>query len=609
MGKKKKQSPNKITPKFQTAPFWDKYPYLFLSGILVLALILRFTALSDMQKSIYSGFLLWDERIYHDWAIKIADGSFQSSSVYEFAPLPAYIMALIYKLLSPDILYIRILNIIYNVLTCWLVYLLGKEMANRMIGLLACAIACLSKEFIFFSIVPLKTSLSIFLFALTIYLFVSIINKYSIIKTLLLGVAIGLLLNVRPNVIIIIPFMPLVFLWNAYKDKKTLKQGAALVILYVLGLSLSISPFIIRNYRVSGEIAMTASQYGFNIYLANNLKVPGPYYLPVPFASPSPQEQGIQFTIEASKRLGKNLSPQEASTYWSQEVIRMAKEQPAAFAWKICQKAIVFCQKYQPANMYNIDFISQFVTFFKTPFFTFGFILPFGMAGMAVTIMRSRKLLALSAVFLLYASSLIIYFTTARYRAPVLIILIPFAVIGMANLFSSIKRKQFRDIAVYAAIAVTFLIIEFLPIQGKGDMTAYYNTHAINLSEKGYTTEAVQYWENSSRMNGRYSVFADLILAQGYYQDGDIKGAIAHLNRISDESFAAAYKYEIIGDEMLNQKNLQMAIAAYERSLTINSGLRSPRIKLIRIYRTVDPVKALREEEKLKVIESFYNVL
>ena len=147
-----------------------KQTYLLLSAILLLALILRIVALLSLKESIYFDYLLWDERLYHNWAMKIAKGTFHSSSVYEMAPLPAYLMAFIYRIFSPDILYIRILHIIFGVLTCFLIYLIGKEMADRTVGLIACLIACLYKPFIFYSIVPLKTALSVFLFALMCYL-------------------------------------------------------------------------------------------------------------------------------------------------------------------------------------------------------------------------------------------------------------------------------------------------------------------------------------------------------------------------------------------------------------------------------------------------------
>jgi 4-amino-4-deoxy-L-arabinose transferase-like glycosyltransferase len=153
----------------RSSQLFEKYHNLLLSTILFLALFIRVAALLNLRESIYSDYLLWDERIYHAWATKIAQGVFDSSSVYEFSPLPAYIMALVYKIFSPNIEFIRILNILFGVLSCYIIYLIGKEIGSRSTALFACLIAALYKPFIFYSIVPLKTSLSIFLFALTVY--------------------------------------------------------------------------------------------------------------------------------------------------------------------------------------------------------------------------------------------------------------------------------------------------------------------------------------------------------------------------------------------------------------------------------------------------------
>ena len=60
---------------------------------------------------------------------------------------------------------------------------------------------------------------------------------------------------------------------------------------------------------------------------------------------------------------------------------------------------------------------------------------------------------------------------------------------------------------------------------------------------------------------------------------------------------------------MLHQKQVGAAIAAYERSLAINSGQMIPRKKLIQIYRTYDPQKAAEEEKKRAYIKSFYDLM
>jgi len=329
--------------------FVDSVFLLFL--IIACGLLIRIIALMNLSTTSYTDFLLWDERIYHNWAKAIAEGAFQSKSVYEFAPLPAYIMAAIYRIFSPDVFYIRTLNIVCGTLTCFVVYLIGKELISRRVAILVCIIACIYKPFIFYSIVPLKESLALLLFALMCYLLIKVISQGNsaqkdkntqetgnIIRIGFLGIVAGLLLNVRPNAVVLVPVIILLVLWYGFKDKLSWKDLSIFAAAYVVGISVAVSPFVIRNYAVAGKFSLTTTQSGFNLYLGNNINNPDPYYRPASFASSSPFEQGIQFTIEASKRVGKKLTSQEASDYWTAETIKQAVSNPAVFAGKVGKK-------------------------------------------------------------------------------------------------------------------------------------------------------------------------------------------------------------------------------------------------------------------------------
>ncbi len=584
--------------------FLDRNSHLFLIGILLLALILRVLALLSLKGSIYFDFLLWDERLYHAWASNLARGTFASSSVYEMAPLPAYFMALIYKLFSPDVIYIRIVNIIFGVLTCWLVFLIARELSNRKIGLIACLVAAIYEPFIFYSIVPLKTSLSVMLFALVCYLLVAVMRKFSVIRTLFLGIAIALANNVRPNCLVLIPIIFLLLAWNEYKEKFSLKLLAATLVIYVAGLLIVQSPFMIRNYMVAGESSATPSQSGFNLFICNNIKEG----YPVSFASTAPAEMGIHFTIEASRRVGKKLSPGEASRYWTNEVLRTALEDPGAFTWRQVRKLLNFVNWFEKGDHYHIGFLSDYIRFFKFPFLGLWLLLPFGMTGMILNMFRSRKASALSAIFIIYALTLVAFFTNARVRLPLLVVLIPFAVLGLDIFLSYIKSDQLKNVLIYSVVVLTFFIIEFLPVRDTNDMTAYLNTHAIVLNSKGLEDEAIEYWERSSSLEKHYSDFANISLAGKYYTRGDMQNAVYYINKITDDSFAAANKYDMIGDMMVTQGQLENAISAYEKALQFNSGLRATRTKLIKVLWRVDKQKALEENDRLEYINSFYNL-
>ena len=575
-----------------------------VAAILLIALAIRLLALLSLKESIYYNYLLWDERLYHEWAMKIAGGTWKSSSIYEFPPFPAYVMALLYKILGPHILYLRVLNIILGVFTCFLVFLTGKQIGDGKSGLLSVAVAAFYGPFILYSVVPLKTALAVFLFALCVYLFLRAFENPGSKWGLFLGLVSGLLFFTRPNYLAVIPFL---FLAVVGKARFTGRLSLKPALLFVVGLAVAIAPFVIRNYCATGTPALLLSQFGYNFFIGNNIGNPTPYFRPVPWASPSPISQGIQFQIEASRREGKKLSPEDASRYWVRETLEVFAKEPGASANKLTKKTLALFNCFEAGDHYDIKFLSEHIRFFKVPLFGLCVILPFGIAGMISSIRRSGKSAFLCVAFFLYALTMIFTFVSGRIRLPLLTIVIPFASLGVWHLFEWLKQRDTRRIVQYCFIVLIFFVIEFLPLKGTGERSAYYNTHALILSSLGRQEEAVSYWTKSSEMNQDYSAFADLALARKFYGRGEKERAFRHLERIPDTSFAAAQKYALAGTLYTATKDYERAISSYRRSLEINSGDVITQKRLVEILERADPAAAEKEKEKLTYLLTFYD--
>jgi tetratricopeptide (TPR) repeat protein len=190
-----------------------------------------------------------------------------------------------------------------------------------------------------------------------------------------------------------------------------------------------------------------------------------------------------------------------------------------------------------------------------------------------------------------------------------LTIVIPYAGIGVHHFCGYLKEKHYGEAWNVLAVYIVFLVLAFLPVRGTGDVSAYYNTHAIVINARGLETEAMQYWEASSRMQKPYSAFANLSLAGKYLKWGDTQEALKYLGRIPDRSFAAARKYALLGDVMFTKKDIKSAVESYEKSLSINSGQRDVRAKLVKIFEKIDQRRAAMEYEKLAYISSYYDML
>jgi tetratricopeptide (TPR) repeat protein len=355
-------------------------------------------------------------------------------------------------------------------------------------------------------------------------------------------------------------------------------------------------------------VPFLVSELGYNLYIGNNPGNPSPYYRPVPFAEPSPFVQGIQFQIEASRRAGMKLSSEESSAYWTREVVHIALEEPASFARKLAQKTLAVFNQFEAGDHYHIGFLSDHVRFFKWPFLTFCLIMPLGIAGMVSKFRGSAALKALSVIFALYSLSLILTYTSTRIRLPLLTILIPFSALGVLQFISWCKERNLKRIFAYTIAVFLFAIIQFIPLSGTGELSAYYNTHAIILESRGSSNEAVGYWEKSSEMNQTYSVFADLSLASKYYKQQNYGKTLHYLERIPDDSFAAAQKHALMGRLFETERQYDKAITAYEKSLQINSGDLNAQKRYLELLDRIDPSRTLTERQKLKHLSCFYEV-
>jgi len=215
----------------------------------------------------------------------------------------------------------------------------------------------------------------------------------------------------------------------------------------------------------------------------------------------------------------------------------------------------------------------------------------------------------LEALFLGYFLSLLLFFTNGRYRLPLLTILIPFASFAIHHLTVVIRRRNFKPALLLFAAFSFSLALGLAPVRGSGDRTAYYNMHGAILQNNGDHAEALQFWQASSRMRGSFSAYADLMLASEYHREGACGQARKYLDNISDSSFAAAYKYGLLGDVYASESDYSMAAAAYEKSLSINSGQLSVRQKLVKLLQRLDPARARKQSSALASIASYYQGL
>ncbi len=149
--------------------------------------------------------------------------------------------------------YVRVLQLLLDVLMCWLVYQIGTRTFNERVGLLAAFVYACFIPGIELAVRPHRDIWVTFLFIVTVYQLIAISsapNKWW--RILGIGVATGVVAWMRSTVLLFVILMvPLLFVTKPWKD--ALRYSFLLLV----GFVLTFSPLVIRNYVVFNKFMAT----------------------------------------------------------------------------------------------------------------------------------------------------------------------------------------------------------------------------------------------------------------------------------------------------------------------------------------------------------------
>ncbi len=189
-------------------------------------------------------------------------------------PLYPVFLFLTYKLFGANNYnVVRVIQIFISLVSGYLVYWIGKRIfKDKNIAILSCLIFLFYPSLTIFNYLILTETLFIFLFLLSICFFVlsvdscKIFNNYNYILFIILaGISWGLSSLTRSVLYPLIPFVG-IFIFFVFPRRK---HGIIASILFIISVILTLSPWIIRNYRVFGHFVAVDTMGGLNLYMGN----------------------------------------------------------------------------------------------------------------------------------------------------------------------------------------------------------------------------------------------------------------------------------------------------------------------------------------------------
>ncbi len=499
-------------------------PWFWPAVVFAFAFVLRTVYIFQVRYTPFFQTLGLDAKFYDLWARDIAAGTGERGAFF-MTPLYSYFLAAVYRLFGRDLLLVRMIQAGLGSATAALVCLVGREVFDRKVGLLAGLVTASYGALIFYDGSVLLTPLLVFLNVLAVFLLVRADTSGRSVHYLAAGAVLGLAAVGRAAALV---SAAAALLWVGFPTRVgaaghaeparvdgaaratrnargssggrgTALRAAAFV---ALGIVVVVAPVTVRNFVVEGDFVPITSNGGLNFFIGNGEGATGGYVKP----------EGLDIVSDpdgetiAELAMGRELRPSEVSGYWYGRAWADIKARPGQWAKLMVRKLAFTMSSYELPQLENYDFQKRYSPLLTLPLPGFALIAPLGLVGLWLTFRRRRpRLLALYAST--YLLSIAAFFVVARYRLPVVPVLIILASYAALEL---LRRARAGKLVALAAPAVALAALLFLVNANHYDIdrdSGFAQPHfrlGIIYAERGMIEEAVAEYETAIRLDPDY---------------------------------------------------------------------------------------------------------
>lgn len=473
-------APHSVSPRPGTEGF------RLAVAVFVFAFFLRLIYLLEIKDSPLLETLVVDGRAYDKWARDIAAGNWIGDEVFYQAPLYPYFLATNYLLFGHDLFVVRIVQIVLGSMACAFLALAGREFFAAKVGLIAGGLLAIYPPAIFFDGLIQKSALDVFFFTLLLWIGGSLSRAPTRLKWLAAGVAIGCFCLTRENALLLFLVLGAWLFIFFRKRPRTVRFAWAGA--YTLGMLLALLPVATRNLVVGGEFFVTTSQFGPNFYIGNNERATG-QYAALRWGRGSTEYEREDATRLAEEALGKRLTPSEVSRYWTRQALKYIVENPGDWLRLMGRKWLLVWNATELADAEDIGTYAEHSHLLTAlgSIFHFGVLLPVAAFGICATWPDRRRCWLLYVLLLTIAASVAVFFVFARYRfplVPVLVLFAAFACTRAVDLISARALKQLSACSLCLLVASLIANWRLLPGYDPRSTTRYNLARAFELDGK-----------------------------------------------------------------------------------------------------------------------------
>jgi len=463
-----------------------------VAGVFVVALAARLLHLWQMAGTPFFTTLMGDAHGYDQWARRLAAGDWIGSDVFYQAPLYPYFLGAVYAVAGADPGAARVAQAVIGSASAALLAVAAARLFGARAGLIAGLMLALYAPAVFLDGLLQKSALDVFFVSVVIAALAGLLTGGHERRRgwAVLGLATGALALTRENALVLVAVLAAWTWWGAPASRRGRRRALAV---FAAGVALVLAPVAARNYAVSGEVYLTTSQFGPNFYIGNHAGADGSYQS-LRFGRGSPEFERADATELAERATGRALSPAEVSAYWTGQATSFITSQPGAWLALMARKAALLVNATEAIDTESQESYAEWSWPLRLlgPLTHFGLLVPLALIGVWATWGDRRRLAVFHAITLAFAAATIAFYVFARYRYPLVPLLVLFAAAGLAALPRLVATTPRPRLAGVAAAALAVAAFCHLPLLSSTRSRAITETNlGTALYEAGRHDEAI----------------------------------------------------------------------------------------------------------------------
>ena len=428
---------------------------LVVFGVLGLVLAIRLLQLSSALGSPLSYQPGPDEDYYRRFGLAVAAGQgAQDSPEFTFMdPAYGYLLGGIFKLFGVNLFVVYLLQVLLDTLTAYGIIRVGRLLERPRAGLIGAALYGVTATAVMFCTTMLKEVW------VTAYLTWWIVGALSVVRSerkghwLLFGLYCGLGVGFR-STLLTLTLVGALLPWMA--PRRPARPGLAGLV--VLGSIVALAPWSIRNHNAYGGFSPLPHNGGIVLQQVYNDQNPRAEIWIPPFVSYlHPSEIWDGYAAEASRRLGRPLSPAEVDGYWHDQGMAYIEQHPGAVVGDILRKSLGWLANSELANNRSDTEERMFSTILALLPSPAAWLLGMGLAGLVWLALQERRGLIVAVPILLAWFTMAVFFAESRFRFHAASMLALCSGVWLDQVVQLIRARQAKPLAVFVPLAMVII--------------------------------------------------------------------------------------------------------------------------------------------------------